>query len=129
MSELVTSERPREGVVLVTMSNPEINNHGSWDGISALAKALRAAREDGVRVAVLASGVSGHWYEHAWLTDLRAMMKGEPVSGDAMGFFYALREITHPEVVTIAAISGDCTGGGAELGWACDLRIAEEQAT
>jgi enoyl-CoA hydratase/carnithine racemase len=31
-------------------------------------------------------------------------------------------------VVSIAAISGNTSGGGAELGWACDIRIAEEQA-
>lgn len=129
MSDLVSLETPREGVALITMSNPEIRNHGSWAGISALATALREAREDGARVSVLASGVPGHWYEHAWLTDLANTMRGEAVSGDAGGWFHALQEITHTDVVTLAAISGSCSGGGAELGWACDLRIAEEQAT
>lgn len=129
MSNLVELERPREGVALITMTNPEIRNHGSWEAISQLAEALKAAREGGARVSVLASGVPGHWYEHAWLTDLANMMVGDPVSGNGASWFFALQEIRNVEVVTIAAISGDCAGGGAELGWACDLRIAEEQAT
>ena len=89
---------------------------------------MAAAREDGALVTVLASGVPGHWFEHAWLTDLVAAMKGEPTTGEGAAWSRALEEIGRTHVVTIAAVSGDCSGGGAELGWACDLRIAEEQA-
>ncbi|MDJ0869646.1 MAG: enoyl-CoA hydratase/isomerase family protein [Myxococcota bacterium] len=128
MAELVSLERPREGVALVTMTNPAIRNHGSWQAIEALAAALSEAREGGARITVLASGVEGHWLEHAWLTDLSRAVEGKPTSGDGAAWFRALDEIARKPVVTIAAISGDCSGGGAELGWACDLRIAEEQA-
>ena len=128
MPELVTLEWPHEGVALITMSNPDINNHGSWDGVGQLGDALVAAREGGARVSVLASGVPGHWYEHAWLRDLANMATGKPTTGTGGGWGTCLRELAKTPVVTIAAISGDCSGGGAELGWACDLRIAEEQA-
>lgn len=127
MADYVTLERPREGVALVTMTNPTINNHGSWAGIGELAAALATAREDGARVSVLASGVAGHWYEHAWLQDLADAMEGKPTTGAGLAWYLALQEIGKTDVVTIAAISGDCSGGGAELGWCCDLRIAEEQ--
>jgi enoyl-CoA hydratase/carnithine racemase len=129
MADLVTLERPREGVALVTMTNPAIGNFGSWRAIGELADALREARTGGARVSVLASGVPGHWFEHAWLTDLRATFLGRPTSGEPASWFRALVELASVDVVSIAAISGDCSGGGAELGWACDLRIAEEQAT
>jgi len=128
MPKLVTLERPREGVALVTLSDPKIHNHVSWAGVAGIADALVEAREGGARVTVLASGVPGHWLEHAWLHDLRNTLLGRPTSGDASGWFRALQELAETPVVSIAAISGDCSGGGAELGWACDLRIAEEQA-
>jgi enoyl-CoA hydratase/carnithine racemase len=128
MSQWVLRESPAEGVAVVTMSHPEIENQGSWDAISQLADALADARADGARVCVLASDVPGHWFEHAWLRDLRALFVGEAMSGDPVCWFRALTELASPDVITIAAISGDCSGGGAELGWACDLRIAEEQA-
>lgn len=128
MPDYVTLETPREGVALVTMSNPSINNHGSWAGIGELADALGQARADGARVSVLASGVPGHWFEHAWLTDLIATFEGRPTTGDGGSWWRCLSELNKKNVVTIAAVSGDTSGGGCELGWACDLRIAEEQA-
>ena len=73
-------------------------------------------------------GRRGHWYEHAWLRDLRNTVIGEPTTGTGGGWGVCLQELAKTPVVTIAAVSGDCSGGGAELGWACDLRVAEEQA-
>ena len=125
----VSLERPREGVAVVTLDHPEIRNHASWDGIDRVADALQQAREGGARVCVLASAVPGHWIEHAWLTDLHAMLTGGTPSGSGAGWFRALDELSREPVVSIAAISGDCSGGGAELGWACDLRVAEQQVT
>ena len=128
MAQHITTERPREGVALITMTNPAINNHGSWIAIGQLATAMKEAREAGARVAVLASGVAGHWFEHAWLQDLADAIEGKPTTGEGVAWFNALHEIGKTNVVSIAAVSGDCSGGGAELGWACDMRIAEEQA-
>lgn len=128
MSEIIKLERPADGVALITMNNPEIINFGSWEAIGLLADAMVKVREAGDRVCVLASGVPGHWFQHASLKDLHAMMTGNEMSGDVTCFFRALSELRRPEVIYVAAISGDCNGGGAELGWACDLRVAEEQA-
>lgn len=127
MTDLVTLERPREGVAVITMTNPEIKNFGSWAGIGAVADSLVEARESGARVSILASGVPGHWFEHAWLTDLYHTLTGQPTTGEGASWFRCLQELNQTDVVTIAAISGDTSGGGCELGWACDLRIAETQ--
>ena len=128
MPEIVTLERPEDGVALVTMTNPTVGNFGTWEAVDRLAGAMKEARESGALVTVLASGVPGHWYEHAWLADLEATFRGKPTSGSPASWFHALGELARPEVIYIAAINGDCSGGGVELGWACDLRIAEEQA-
>ena len=129
MTDLVTLERPREGVALLTYRAPEINNHVSWRGIEAIADGLTEARTGGARVTVLASDTPGHWLEHAWLPDLRRTLRGEPTEGDIGAWFRALDELGRQPVVTIAAIAGDTSGGGCELGWTCDLRVAEPQAT
>ncbi len=128
MPDYVTLEMRRDGVAVVTMSNPEINNHGSWAAIMEVATALKEAREGGARVSVLCSAVSGHWFEHAWLQDLADGIEGKPTTASGAAWYLALQELGHPEMVSIAAIDGDCSGGGAELGWACDMRIAEEHA-
>jgi enoyl-CoA hydratase/carnithine racemase len=128
MGELVTLDRPHDGVAVITMTNPAITNFCSWAAVGELADALVEARTGGARVSVLASGVEGSWFQHAWLTDLRNTFLGAPVSGEGISWFRCLEELNRTPVVSIAAISGDTAGGGCELGWACDLRIAEEHA-
>jgi len=126
VSDLVETSWPRPGLAVVTLTDLQTPNHNvTWRAIGELADALEAARTGGARATVLASGRAGAWLNHAHLGDLRAMMSGEPPAGDATGWFRAPRELSETDVVSIAAISGDTSGGGCELGWACDLRIAE----
>lgn len=127
MSKLVRLEYPRDGVALLVLAAPEIGNFGSFAALDELSAAATAAREAGARVVVLASGLEDHGFEHAWLQDLLAMYSGETTSGSGLGWFALLEEMKRPEVVYMAAIGGDCSGGGAEIVWACDLRVVEGQ--
>lgn len=125
-SELVSLERPSETVAVVTMDNPELHNQGSWAAIDQLANQLRAAREGGARVAVIASALPGHWLHHAYLRDLLNTYRGKPTTGNPMCWMAVMAELAHTELIVIAAINGNASGGGAEIAWACDLRVAEE---
>jgi enoyl-CoA hydratase/carnithine racemase len=113
---------------VLTFSDPQRENQICWAAVDDIARQLRQCREQGARVVVLASGLAGHWLEHAWLQDLSNGIEGLEQTGSGAGWFSAMDELTHESVISIAAISGDSSGGGAELGWACDLRIAEIQA-
>jgi enoyl-CoA hydratase/carnithine racemase len=117
-----------DAVVVLTFSDPGRANQLCWAAIDEMGERLRACRESGARVVVVASGLAGHWLEHAWLQDLSAGLEGLEPTGTGEGWFNAPQELCHEGVISIAAISGDCSGGGAELGWACDIRIAESQA-
>ena len=82
MPNLVELARPRDGVALVTVNLQNSAGFVSFEAIDQLAARLAEAREGGARVAVLASAMQDHWYEHAWLPDLCDMIEGRPVTGD-----------------------------------------------
>lgn len=119
---------PFPQVSLLTFTDAQRRNQLCWAAVDELGQRLREVRESGGRVVVLASGLEGHWFEHAWLRDLSAGIEGGQQTGSGGGWFAVQEELTHEDVVSIAAIAGDTSGGGAEFGWACDLRIAEQQA-
>ena len=129
MATNITVEWPENGVALVTVGDGGASNHNvTCATVSALADALDDAIAKGARVIVLASSVEGHWLEHAYLDDIVKLVEGKAATGDPAGWFRCLQTLNRGKAVTIAAINGDTSGGGCELGWACDLRVAEEQA-
>jgi enoyl-CoA hydratase/carnithine racemase len=128
LTHSLTLDWVQDTIAVLTFSDPARSNQLCWAAIDALGEQLIACRESGANVVILASALSGHWLEHAWLKDLSSGVEGLEQTGTGAGWFSALEELTHESVISIAAISGDCSGGGAELGWACDFRVAETQA-
>jgi enoyl-CoA hydratase/carnithine racemase len=124
----VSTDWPLENVACISFCDRDRRNQICWAAIDELGEQLRLARERGARVVVLASALEDHWFEHAWLQDLIDGVEGAEQSGSGRGWLCVLKELAHESVISIAAISGNCSGGGAEIGWACDLRIAEEQS-
>jgi enoyl-CoA hydratase/carnithine racemase len=120
--------RWHDSVAVVTFSDPARGNQICWAAIDELGETLRGCRESGARVVVLASALPGHWLEHAWLQDLLDGVHGREQTGSGAGWFVVQEELSHEDVISIAAIGGSASGGGAELGWACDIRVAEQQA-
>ena len=129
MNDFIRCESSDNGLVTtLVFSDPMRQNQLCWAAIDELADKLEAARHSGSRVVILGSGLEQHWLEHAWLEDLLAGLEGRECTGVGDVWFRALEELSHEAVVSIAAINGDASGGGAELAWACDFRIAERQA-
>jgi len=124
----ISLEKVDAGVGLLRFADPDRQNQLCWAAVEALAELLQSCPQRDIRIVVISSALPGHWLEHAWLRDLQAMLEGEPATGGGLGWFNAIKALSGPPLVSIAAINGNTCGGGCELGWACDLRVAETQA-
>jgi cyclohexa-1,5-dienecarbonyl-CoA hydratase len=113
-----------DGFVRIRIDRPPVNVLGA-DDLRALAASVAQADAAGARVILLAglprafsAGVSipEHVPEAAMIDRMLAAMRA------------ALTSLLETSAVTIAAVSGACLGGGAELASACDLVFAAEDA-
>ena len=119
-------ERPSEGVVLLTLDNPDMRNAMSDEMTSSWVAAIDdLALDTSVRVVVVTgagsafcSGGNTGWIASepdATVDELRARMKP---------FYRAWLSIRRLEVPTIAAVNGHAIGAGLCLALACDIRYA-----
>lgn len=119
---------PADGVGQILIDAPPRNVPlpPLWQQFEA---ALEELRESGHRVVVVGSSVEGYFIGHGSLESIISYFSGEEVGGDTMAQPRVSRELDRGPMISIAAVDGQAWGGGAELSWACDLRVASEAAT
>ena len=119
-------ERPRDGVALLVLDNPDLRNAMSDEMTASWGSAVDAlAGDPTVRVVVVTgegsafcSGGNTGWIAgepDATVDRLRTRM---------IGFYRSWLSIRRLEVPTIAAVNGPAVGAGLCLALACDLRYA-----
>lgn len=128
MSVRVEVSDPADGVALLRLDAPP-RNEGSWVLLEQAEEALASVRYAGARVVVVGSAVPEFFLSHGSLSDIEATFGGGTPSGDGLAWYRVLRELDTGPMISIAAVEGQAWGGGAELCWACDLRVAATSAS
>lgn len=118
------------GVVVATLDRPPVNALGREviDDLNTVCARLEAAPLEKIARAVILAAAGKCFSAGADLKE-RQTMSEEDVRmwvPYLSGTFVRIASLPMP---TIAVVQGVAAGGGMELALACDLRIAEEQAT
>jgi enoyl-CoA hydratase/carnithine racemase len=117
-------DRPADGVLRLTISNPAKRNALDHPILDAIAVALD---DVGDARAVLLTGAGGMFssgYDIGEIPDDVFAEEAERLV--AHPFAAALEALADCELPTVAALPGHTIGGGLELALACDLRIAAD---
>ncbi|MCW7944305.1 enoyl-CoA hydratase [Streptomyces hygroscopicus] len=113
----------REDRVVVTLHRPEARNAISGRMIDELHEVCdRLTRTPKL---LLLTGHAGVFAGGADIAELLRRGSSEALQGINSRLFERVRRLPMP---TVAAVDGWALGGGAELAYACDLRIAAEDA-
>lgn len=118
----------RDGILWVAFNRPEGRNALTFAMYERLAAICATMPTDGSVRAIVTYGAGGKAYAAGTdMTQFRAFETAQ----DALDYEHridaVLEAIERCPVPTIAAIHGACTGGGASIAAACDLRIASAQ--
>jgi enoyl-CoA hydratase/carnithine racemase len=115
-------DRPLDGVLRLSISNPPKRNALDLAILDAIADALRTL--DGARCVVLTGsrGMFSSGYDIGEIPAELFAVEAEKLV--AHPFSAALAALDEAGVPTLAALCGPAIGGGLELALGCDLRIA-----
>ena len=98
MNYTIDVQRIGENIAVLTFTDNLRVNQLCWAAVDAMAEQLGRCRDSGARVVILASGLTGHWLEHAWLRDLSNGVEGLEQTGTGAGWFSALDELSHEDI-------------------------------
>ena len=108
-----------DGVVEITLDRPAERNAIDARMVAEL-HAVCEELERHPRPAIITGGADGVFAGGADIAELRERGRDDALAGINLRLFDRLRGLPMP---TIAAVDGYALGGGAELAYACDLRI------
>src|SRR5918992_6158986 len=117
-------DEPAEAVARLRINNPGKRNALDHDILNALAEVLPQL-DRGIEVrCVVVTGSEGHFsagYDIGSISEETLVREAQSLV--AHPFHAAIEALAAHPWPTVAAISGDCLGGGLELAITCDLRI------
>ena len=108
-----------EGVVTLMLCRPEKRNALSWEMWHALPGLVRAIDTSPEARVLIITGAGGHFSAGSDIADLNV-----PLADFWETNATAEEAMAEADIPTIAAITGNCIGGGTELAAACDIRVA-----
>jgi enoyl-CoA hydratase/carnithine racemase len=117
-------DRPADGVLRLTISNPAKRNALDHAILDAIAVAVRDLGADRAVLLTGAGGMFSSGYDIGGIPD--DVFAQEAESLVAHPFAEALEALDACPVPTVASLPGHTIGGGLELALACDLRIAAD---
>jgi enoyl-CoA hydratase/carnithine racemase len=117
-------DRPADGVLRLTISNPTKRNALDHAILDAIAAAMRDVGDDRVVLLTGAGGMFSSGYDIGDIPEDVFAQEAERLV--AHPFTEALDALESCELPTVAALPGHTIGGGLELALACDLRIAAD---
>jgi len=124
LSDLLYEVRGTTG--FVTLNRPERRNALTFAMYDGLAEICRNIKLGGVVKCVIIEGAGGRAFAAG--TDM-SQFRAFATPQDALDYEDRINAVLHDiemcPVPTIAAITGACTGGGAGIAAACDIRICD----
>ncbi len=116
----------RDGIATITLNRPEVLNAFGRPLQEEFRGTLREAREADVRAVVLTGAGRGFSVGQ----DLKEFQSGADIPEQLRTLYNANIQALHTlEKPVVAAINGPVAGGGLGLAFACDLRVASDEAT
>ena len=112
----------------ITLNRPEARNALTFSMYEELARMCSEMPTDGSIKAVVIKGAGGKAFAAGTdMTQFRAFETAQDALDYENEITRVLAEVDKCPVPTVAAIHGACTGGGASIAAACDIRISSAQ--
>ena len=121
----------QEQIQVWTLKNPPMNYMTAPMCRDLLECIGKTEGDESVRAIVIAGGIEGKFITHYSVDELAAMAADPAECARTFpviqsGFHRMLNRIMLMPKAVIAAINGDCMGGGYELAMGCDFRLAAD---
>ena len=113
----------QDSVAILRMDNPPVNQM-SHDFVDELREATDQALADSAVQAVIITGTGRNFVAGADVTELLGIKDRAPVMERLMWVHDWLNSWENAAKPVIAAINGNCLGGGLEMAMACHYRVA-----